>query len=404
VKTQDHDQPADENLVATIDKPTGCLMLLTLPFLLLGLYLVFGPPFLLVERPADAVLMLLCGLPFLGFGLWGTTARRGFQVNGNRRVVTRWRSLLLPVRGDQELPDSFFIRKKETPFAAFDRVTVREYISSSSGSGGSTSLYHGVRLEGGSRSPLIGRFGKFDDARRLGERLSRLCALPLVEFTQGQEVRRAPDQLDDSIRKQKRVRTRHSATPNRPATLLSTIQIDGPTVIVDLPAHGQPLIPRPAKHACLVLAAAVCLLIFVVAPEQIEFAAPVGVFLIFIWLLNTLLCTGGVKSQQPEWSRITASPDSLIVTGTCSAEPRQGVIRVDDIEAFLVQELPEDLQCLPWPFSVIRRLAEIGSVIVAQTDQHSISFGKGLPLDELQYLHALLYEALTAQPAARLAP
>jgi hypothetical protein len=44
------------------------------------------------------------------------------------------------------------------------------------------------------------------------------------------------------------------------------------------------------------------------------------------------------------------------------------------------------------------------SVIIARTDQGSISFGEDFPYDELKYLHALLYEALTAQPASRLAP
>lgn len=387
----------------------GCLALFGLPFLAAGLCLLLVALRILPLQNARQVpawawpLIGLMGLAFVVVGGGLVFGRRWILLDAGRGLILKQWGLLVP------------LRSQELRLADHDAVLLRFEAGGSDSADRYPVLLRGAGGQGDlplTSSPLYGV------SREGAAAVARCLRLPLVDASTHRETVLAPDRAEATL--QERLRAGEEPRPEaaRPLRMRSRVQESSQEVRIEIPGPGF----RPGALLRLAVPAGFLLL---VAPDLLEFfrrtrtpegvqAAIFGVAVLVLVLLPLLGVINAVALARRGGTRVTAAPSGIVVEersawrvkttrlpagdilgldcGTAAA--RLGAARREaQSRAVHAGERPAAAagraDPLPAWLSWLARLAPSRGIIV-QAKGDLITFGAGLPDEELRYLHALI--------------
>ncbi len=244
-------------------------------------------------------------------------------------TVVKWWGLLVP------------FRKKTKRLEEIKSVTLREQHAGDSGH------VYAVALEaddGDPKPPRLAAPKGYQEARSLAEYVAGFLNKPMVDYSSGVAVERAPDELNESFRERaKRTGVDKDALPPEPLDMKTIVRDQGETAVIELS----------------------------------------GMF------------------------KVTATASVLKVEEFSRTETKVTEIPVDELEDLEMATAESYVQskAAPGAKTPDRQHLPIGLLnlasdyvspgITARSDRASISFGAGLEEDELKFIHALLKKIIT---------
>lgn len=348
--------------------------------------------------PVTVVLVLLAVLPLLG-GAFCVLVRGGTYLDRRQKVqVSWWRA-------------PGFGRRKETPFAGSDRVTIEK----DSGDSDSPTTYP-VRLAGpaGVEGLVLDRPSDYQQARANGERVARFLDLPLHDGSAGVVTVRQPTELDEPLRSRLRRTGGPPPLPPAPPDPRARVEQTPEGLRVEIAGPGATAIGWLPVGLAAVFSIIVGLSIL---PSLLR-AGPslflaIGVLFVLAPVLLTLKGAGTTVLRR---TVVVASRLALRVEQHAWLTRTTVEIPADELEELVLLSL--DAPKLPpgqgdaevWRWSLdhgrmpdgreapqaLRWLWRLATTpgIVARSDRVSIVIGAGLPPEELAYLHGRLLRAL----------
>jgi len=392
----------------------GCLSVFGLPFLLVGLFLIQVPLGLIpvdVEDfdQASGLLIALFGLPFFLAGAALVFGRSRLTIDRSCGSIVQWWGLLVPVKA------------RETQISLVQMVS----LGFDPGDSDSPATYPVKLVLGDSRSPIPIRSGStYPEMRALAERLAAFLGKPLEDTSTGMRVVRDPKRLDESLRERvRRLGEKVDRVPSPPVNLRTRVEKKIDTVVLEIPA-----LPRTPFHFIPVIFAAICAAVVGVTflpdllgqdePLAVRIAVASFVLLVFILgpILLSLWFALGVSRKR---TVITAGRDHLQIEEWSGKKCKRSEIPTDELEDLLA---PQDGAAVlavrlragqPWHPPVgpdatmldgkplpawVQKLARLAGTpgITAVSDQGTVTFGAGLPPEEIAYLYALIRRALVS--------
>ncbi len=391
----------------------GCLSLFGLPFLAAGLFMAGGSLGVLPVKFDDGgnawarLVMFLMSVPFVavGGGLW--LGRHWIRVDLGRQTVTDLRGLLVP------------LRHKEQPLFPLDAVVLRHTPGDSD-----TAESFSIQLRGtGTADRQLASSSDFGAARAQAIELARFLRVPLVDDSGPRAVTLSAEAADMSWADRMRVQAAPLAPLSRPVQLTSTLDLAPGTVTIDIP--GPPL----RATAFLGVLIPFAILAYAV-PSLSEFFHRTktpsfvgGAFLGFLFLvfgvIPALSAVSTVVGARRRRTRVIATPGGVTIEERAAWRTKTTRIEGSDLyevelgtRALLAratqQEAGERVERVQHQLSTAARehtlrwadrLAAMTSSrgITLKAKHGLLTFGAGLPDEELAYLHALLQRALLGQ-------
>lgn len=375
----------------------GCLSLFGLPFLLAGVSVIAVTMGIVDPGGVGGEkIPLLFGLPFGGvFAFVGAAlvfGRAGLEINTlTGKVKSWWGFLMIP------------IRSQEYPLSEFDRITLARETRSDEGQ---TQTVYALRLSGESHEIHLQDCTEYEQARRQSEELSRFCGLPISDRGGGEEVLRDPQKLDESLRERADREGADVDVPVQPTALQTEIQFCDSEIILHLPSRGGGFKSLIFSLLGLLLPMGFVGYWFIWPMLQAKnaFNGPGGVvlaLLLFTFIVAPLFrFARNALGSMGHRIRVIASPDQLTVEEVTATSTRRQTIPTDQLEDLVLPplEMPsaDELgQVPPLLRRWVQQRAEANRGIIARSDALTLTFGNGLPADELEYLHAVLLKILT---------
>ncbi len=390
----------------------GCLVLFGAPFLFVGVWVIAGAagviPMETPEEPLQHALMYPFGTVFVLIGLGLMLGRRGLVIDRRRRMAVSWFGLVVPMKITEHRLDEL------------QRVAVRRESHSSNGS---RTIVFPVRLEGpGGKTLEIEKSQDYQRSRQLAEDVAKHLALPLSDWSSGEEVVREAAHLDESIREQVQRTGEQIELPSPPPAVRSAISQRAGAVSIDIPAEGLGFrdFAESGVTAVFIITASIFfggILIKMPIPNQLRIALLVFFLVVFV-VLPLVLVTTKIKKRKTQTTRVTVSPTKLTVVhgkmaseipaheleelsitghdlGRAMTELPDGRLRLDRTPADGRPSQPQVIGA--GSAGLLRTLARFapGNLVQARSDSTTITFGRGLDLAELVYLHALVKKVLT---------
>ena len=368
----------------------GCLMVLSLPFVAVGLFVMCSAFLPESERfkeadsgkPMSAAMALLFGGVFATVGTVLMLGRGGKTVDRRAGTVTTWWGLLVP------------FRSKEWALTDFDMVRIAREVRHAKNA--SYTVYP-VRITGPGDAKMT--FEETRDrakARALGEEVAKFLELKIADASMGSEVVREPGELDESLRDKAQRTGGRPEVGTPPPGMRSVQSVVGDTLAFEIPATGL----RAGHMFTMAIGLLIPAFVYFVFIRQIlgEENMPgamkavfVGVLLVIFVGLPLLSTWGGALSSARRTARVEVSPRELRVT-------ERGLLRTSS-KAIPTDEL-EELEVV--------RASDIGGqrskagmvgkdpVIVARSDKASLTFGAGLSRAEVDWMRAVVWNVVTA--------
>jgi hypothetical protein len=390
----------------------GCLTVFGIPFFLSGLWVLLigigvGPIPAAGGLPASAVAVLF-GIIFMAVGVVLIFGRSGLIIDRRENRVIQWQGLLVP------------LRRTVQPLDSFDGVRLdcnREDKAKS----------YPVQLKK-SGDPAgaitVEQPADYPRARQTAETLARFIRKPLEDLSSGKSVIRAPDLLDESLRERvRRLGEERGFFPPQPIPMRTKIEqtVDGVILSIPGPALGPGrLFPLVVALAFAGIAAFFFLpgLSSLPAPPTIRYLI-IGFVVLFAILMPILTALRSLAGSRGLSIRITVTRALLRVEEGLGGKRQTTEIPADELEeleyadrrsAFNRIEIPgmkglkdfgdtgtprlPDGRPVPKILLALMRMAP-SQGITARSDRVAVTFGKGLPDDELAYLYALIRKILT---------
>lgn len=380
-------------------EPTGCLRRLGI-----GLVVAGGGWLVLLlkaheaDRLAGAGCLVAAGVLALVAGAFCLLVRGGTHLDRRRRVQVSWWSVL------------GLGRRKETSFAGSDRVEIEK----DSGDSDSPTTYP-ARLAGpeGVEPLPLDAPTDYQQARRAAEAVARFLSLPLHDRSAGEVVVRQPAELDEPLRSRLRRTGGPPHLPPAPTAPKARVEQTHEGLRVELAGAG------PSAAAWLPVGCAVLFAAFVgltfwggLTRSPKPFAVAVGIFI----ALPILAALGTAVRNVLQRTVVVSGHMGLRVEQVFLLGRKVLEIPADELEELVL--LRPDAPPLPegaasaeqWRWSLehgrmpdgreapraLRWAWRLGGSqgIAARSDRVSLTFGAGLPPEELAYLHALLLREL----------
>jgi hypothetical protein len=391
-------------------KGGGCLTLFGLPFLLAGLFVMQIPlqliPVEVEGDPQPWYFFVLFSIPFVAAGAGMVFGRAGVIIDRRTKTVTRWWGLLIPIRRRKVLLDPF------------RRVTLKKETSDDS-------TTYPVSLDGapGEQAVALCSSGSYEDARAMAEELAEFLDRPLADATSGKFVIREAGDLDESVREQVKRTGEEVELPPAPFEMRTRIERTGDSVILDIPGPRFSFLHLIPMMAPVGIAAYMGFKILpgvweIPGPDIIRyiFTGFIGIFFVLLPLVSGPAYF--IKSVMKK-TRVVVSRSALRVEEGKGRKMKVTEIPVDEIEELVLpttrsvldtMEIPggperkelgdtgtprlPDGRPMPNIFLFIARLAGTRG-ITARSDRMTVRFGRGLPGDELKFIHATIMKAMT---------
>ncbi len=375
----------------------GCLIPFGLPFLAAGLVVMTGPLNLVKWQgnPPPWPVAIPFGGVFALVGACLVFGRRVLTIDKTLgKAISRWQ-LIVPVKTTVR------------DLSEFDRVTLTKEVRRSKNS---TYTVYPVRLEGEGdpfpweefRDPLKGR--------RAAERLAKFVGVKMVDRSTGGEVVRELEELDLSLRERLRAKGVAVEVPDPPPNVRTQCRVEGDELTLFIPPQGLTLLLK--ARLAFGFAPAIMGLVFLTAayvqvfdkaplPVKLGFFGFVGVFFV---LLPVIFISGGALAAARRSQRVQVSPRRLRVETRGLFGSKVVEIPADELEELHAPAAgnlsTEALQQAPEPLGKL--VTELASAAAARTAIRAVSdnaiavIGKGLPPQELQWIHAVMLNVLTA--------
>ena len=377
--------------VLTKRRGGGWVSLFGLPFLIAGIGVIgfaFAAPSSGGEPPPWFVIIPF-GSVFVAVGGAITFGRAGIIIDKASHTITTWWGLLAPMH------------KKTHALAAYDRVSVSREVRRSKNS---TYTVYPVRIE--SDDDRISYCEHQDPlkSRQEAETVAKFLQVKMIDGSHGEEIVREPDQLDESLRDRAQRTGEALELPDPPANARTQCRVEGHTMTLTVPPRGMTLgsllLFIPAIAIPLIVAAVMGPAVFDdKAPEifKIVFGAFFGVF----FLLLPLTAFAGLALANARRSyEICVSPDMLRVR-------EQGLLRVkvteissDELEELILPLGPGagrvNLEQAPKFIRNLFLATGKSPGILAVSDRATVNFARGLPRQELRWIHAVISQIMTA--------
>lgn len=386
----------------------GFLALFGIPFFLAGLFVLsiglgVGPAPASGGFPGSAVAVLV-GLIFTAIGGMLIFGRSGLIIDRRENRVVQWQGLLVP------------LRRTVRPLGTFDGVRI------DCNRGDKTTTYPVQLRKGGDTKGAITIESPTDyqRARRSAETLARFVRMPLEDHSSGKPVVRDPDHLDESLRERvRRLGEEQGFFPPQPLPMRTKVEqtVDGVILSIPHPVFGS------GRHFRLVVALVVAgIAAFVILPALLSLPMPPLVqYLIigFVLLFSVLLPLVAALRSSAGSSRVTVTRAFLRVEEGLGGKRRTIEIPADELEELEYADRRAMLKALD--VSGMKKLKDFGDTgtprlpdgrpvpkilltlsrmvpshgITARSDRAVVTFGQGLPDEELTYLHFLVRKILT---------
>jgi len=396
--------------IIRISSGGGCLTVFGIPFFLVGILALLTCVGVLPLRGDGGELSLMAaglfGAVFTGVGGVLIFGRSGLIIDRGRNQVVQWQGLVIPLKRIVHRLDRFVAVRLER-----DRQE--------------KSILYKVQLKGDDATETIAveSLSDYGRARQAAEELSRFLRKPMEDRSTGRTVIRDPGHLDESFRDRFRRLGQEISFAPQPVTLRTGVERTAEGVALAIPAAPmglRHLLPLTVALAFAGIAA------FWILPGLLSLPAPpvvqvmmVGFIGFFALLLPILTTLRDVARSRGGSTRITASRAGLRVE-----EKEKGGTRVTDIPAGELEDLEfidrrslistvevpgmekgqdfgdtgtprlPDGRPVPRIILALMRLAPTKG-ITARSDRAIVTFGQGLPEDELAYLFALIVQTLT---------
>jgi hypothetical protein len=381
---------------------TGCLRRLGFGLLLAGSACLFGLWKAFEAGKATsavATVLVVLGALLLLAGGFCTLVRGGTHLDRRQKVeVSWWRVLGLG-------------RRKETPFAGCDRVTIEK----DTGDSDSPTTYP-VRLAGpaGVEGLAVDKPSDYQQARVAGERVARFLDLPLHDSSAGMTTVRQPAELDEPLRARLRRTGGAPPLPSAPPDPRARIEETSDGLRIEIAGAGATAVGWIPVALATVFSIVVGLSIL---PSLLRGGPSVFLLIGALFVLAPLLLTlKGAGTTVLRRTVVVASRLALRVEGHAWLTRTTVEIPADELEELILLRL--DAPSLPpgqgdaevWKWSLdhgrmpdgrqapgaLRWLWRLASTpgILARSDRASVVIGTGLPPEELAYLHGRLLRAL----------
>lgn len=355
----------------------GCLSLFGLPFFIVGAGVI-----VMTFIPADVrggdEIPLFFGIPFgsifalIGGGL--LFGRIELAIDRSSGEVTKNWQLL-----------SKTVKAQTRQLNEFDRISLCSEIRRSKNS--SYTVYP-IRLAGERADRFdISQERVENTARKEAEDLAKFLSWPIHDETSGSLRIREPDSLDETIKDKFEKGLESNEIPDPPATLKSRIDYDGSNLQVEIPPPGL-----KAGFIVGIIAIGMFELIFISV-----FAVPffsksdlgemgfvfMGIFALFFLGIPTLILLKLIGNAFLANQSIAVNSASLTVSKGWPRKKTMSIPRSEIEEFFIgVKSRHSSGGKAPVRFGSFKE-------VIAVSDRAQLSFGNGLPKEELEYVHAL---------------
>ena len=391
----------------------GCLSLFGLPFLLAGIFVVLIGFRIVPMRNAAAVpvwawpLILLMGFVFVVVGGCLVLGRCWITLDATRGTLRKQWGLLVPWRGEDQSLDGYeavLLRFTAGDSDSADRYPVL------------------LRAKPGGMDFSLSSSTQYGESREQAAAVAKFLDLPLVDASTDHESVRDPDRVDATL--QERLRSGEDASEEAARPLRMQCQVRESSRAVEI------VLPGPAfKTSALIgLVFSVAVLGYL-APGLLEFfnrtRTPETVQIVFFAVATLILVVvpligvvNAVALAKRGGSLVTASPEGIVIEERGAWHAKTTRILAADILALdygtadtafrsarrgaedrlaqagqRIPRLPGPGRELPRWLGLLRRLVTSKGVIV-KSRKGILSFGAGLPDDEVRYLHATVARAL----------
>lgn len=364
----------------------GCIAFFGLPFLIVGVAVMTSPLWgpMKDSKTGEAVPLLLVvpfGAVFATVGAALVLGRAGKTFDRRSGTVTTWWGLLVP------------FKTTTRPLAEFASVSISKEIRRSKNS---TYTVYPVRLASEKGKDVnIEEPRDMGKARQAAEEVAKFLDLRLVDSSMGQAVVREADELDESLRERAQRTGERPDMPEPPPDCRSTHSVVGDTLVFDLPPSGFRVGHYVMMGVGLIfpLFAIGGFLALVFAqkgppgPMMWVMGLFIGVFFVAVPLLVTW---GAAFSSAKARTKIEVSPRLLQVSVTGLVRTKTTAIPTDELEELeLIRPGKSDARNLQAAFG------GASEVILARSDQASVSFGVGLSKNELEWMKAVIQSVVT---------
>ncbi|MHB8909703.1 MAG: hypothetical protein ACYDAA_12590 [Syntrophales bacterium] len=386
----------------------GVLTFFGIPFFLAGLWvfligLGLGPTQASGGFPGSAAAVLV-GLIFTAIGGMVIFGRSGLIIDRRENRVVQWQGLLVP------------LRRTVRPLDSFDGVRI------DCNRGDKTTTYP-VQLRKGSDARgaiTIEAPADYQRARRSAETLARFVRMPLEDHSSGKPVIRDPDHLDESLRERvRRLGEEQGFFPPQPVPMRTKVEqtVDGVILSIPHPTFGM---GRRFRLVVALIVAGFAALVVLPALLSLPMPPPVQYLIIgFVLFFSVLLPLGAALRSSAGSSRVTVTRAFLRVEEGRTGKNKTIEIPADELEELEYADRRAMLNALD--MSGMKKLKDFGDTgtprlpdgrpvpkivlklarlvpshgITARSDRAAVTFGKGLPDEELAYLHFLVRKILT---------
>jgi hypothetical protein len=393
----------------------GCLSLFGLPFLLAGIFVVLiGVRIVPMSNAADVPawawpLIFLMGLVFVVVGGGLVLGRGWITLDAGRGTLRREWGLLVPLRGKEQRVDGY------------DAVLLRF----AAGDSDSADRYPVLlRARSGGTDYALSSSTQYGESRERAAAVAKILNLPLVDASTDHESIRNPDRVDATLQERLCSGEDASAEAARPLRMQCQVRESSRAVEIALPGPGF----KPSTLIGPVISIAI---LGYLAPGLLEFfqrtRTPETVQIVFFAVATLILVVfplmgvvNAVVLAKRGGSLVTASPEGIVIEersawrvkttrvlaadilaldyGTADTAFRSARRGAEDRLAQAGQRIPS----LPGPgrevprwLGLLRRLTTSKGIIV-KSRKGLLSFGAGLPDDEVRYLHGAVARALGA--------
>jgi len=384
----------------------GCLSLFGLPFLLAGLF-IMQIPLGIIPVQGDSppwYFIVPFGFVFTAVGAGLVFDRNGLTINLSIRQISQWRGLLIPIKREIKSLD------------LYNKVR----LSKLSGDSDSSDTYP-IFLEGSNTggSLKICASVDFQAAKYSAEELCRFLNFILEDDTSTVKIIRKPGELNESLRQQLRKSGQTSQSlPRKPFEMLCNIQQTAEGYIIEIPWTTVKKAVLANLISNLIVAGFVFYfflwpMLTLPMPETIRYIF-VGFILLFFILGPIISSLLKLRKKKTFRTTVTVTSAFIRIEDTGSRKKSAAEIPAEELEELV---LPTERYAAEKPnYSGKKEGISIGETgmprlangrqlpkfvhklmksvphpgITLRSRNQLQSFGEGLPLDELVYIHALI--------------
>lgn len=269
----------------------------------------------------------------------------------------------------------------------FSQVTVSSEVRRTDKS---TYVVYPVRLRAASGDTIsLEESHNPDSARRAAERFAKFLSLPLVDSTYGNPIVRQPHELDESLRERAQRTGVRPEIPKTPPNIRSTYRIEGDTLVLEIPSSGfLRAFSFPMVVSLIAPLIAAWLFFFGAGAQEMSREFLTILLILAGGVVGLPLLSIGLPALHRGLQRtyVELTPQALTVTSRSPIYRSTTTIPADELE---------ELEIV-WTSMTRLNFRRPCQTILARSDNATVQFGEGLPVEELRWIRDVVHNMVTA--------